>query len=326
MSKKILITGGLGFIGSNLVRRLLQETNYFILILDKITYSGRLENLPTDFSRNQRLELIKTDITNRRVTEEAVKQSSIVIHLAANTNAPHSLTDAVSTIKTNTLGTAILLEAIDKFPVERYIQASSSEIYGNLQEGITMDENHPCVPISPYAVSKLAADRLTYSFFITKKLPVVILRPFNTYGAFQHPEKMIPRFITQLLQNDPITLNNGGNQLRDWVYIDDHVSAIQAVLNAPIGKVKGEIFNIGTGKAISVKEVAENIIRALNKDRSYIKIAPSNQPETQGNVGISKKAEKVLGWKAKISLKEGIKKTVEWYKANRKWWQPLISL
>lgn len=318
--KTVLITGGLGFIGTNIIRHLLVTTDYNILVLDKATYAGRPENLPDDRETQRRVRFVKGDITKRRIVEHCIKQSTMVLHLAADTHAGRSLSRAFPTVMTNVIGTTILLESIEKFPVERFILFSSSEVYGNQAPGVSMNENHPLNPVSPYAASKLAADRLAYSFYLTKKLPVTVLRPFNAYGPYQHPEKMIPLFITRLLKDQPVFLNHGGKQSRDWVYVQDHCRAVELVMKASPRKVKGEIFNIGTGEATTIREIAEMILKALRKDQSYLRIVSSSLPETMGNIGISDKARNVLGWKPLVSLEEGIQKTVHWYQKNRKWW------
>lgn len=324
MKKTVLITGGLGFIGTNIVRRLLTTTDVDIMIFDRATRVGRPENLPVIPEVRRRIRVVRGDITKKRDLENAVKQSDIVIHLAAQTHTVRSLTEALPTVKTNVVGTTILLELACVYPVKRFILFSSSEVYGNQLPGILMDEQHPLNPVTPYAASKLAADRLAYSYFLTKNLPVTILRPFNAYGPYQHPEKMVPLFITRILRNQPITLNFGGKQSRDWVYVEDHARAVELVLRAKDAQVRGEVFNIGTGIATSVLDVARIILTALGKDpKKFLRVAQSSAPETMGNVGVSQKAAKVLGWKPSVTLEEGIRKTVIWYKANRSWWEGL---
>lgn len=318
--KKILVTGGLGFIGTNLIQRLLKTTDYSIVVLDKFTYAARPDSIFLNGKIKKRLTLIKGDVANKKSVREAMKDISVVIHLAASTHTVSSFKDPANFIKANVIGTSQLLDAASKNSIDKFIYISSSEVYGDRKKGKTMNEDHPLVPVSPYAVTKLAADRLAYSYFLTKKLPIVILRPFNTYGPYQHTEKMIPLFITRLLKNMPIHLHNGGKQTRDWVFVEDHVSAIESVINTKIDKIKGEIFNIGTGESASTREVAELILAALKKNKDLLFVEKSSQPGTMGNVGISRKAQKVLKWKSKVSLEEGIKKTVEWYKKNRSWW------
>lgn len=317
--KKVLITGGLGFIGTNLVRRLLASTDYEITILDKFTYAATIPGI-SDLETSRRISIIKGDICKRGDVEHAVKNASIVIHLAADTNAYLSLSHASQFIHTNVYGTTVLLETLEKHSVDRVILLSSSEVYGNKIGRMPMDENHVLHPVTPYAASKLAAEFVTLSFYLTKKIPAVIFRAFNAYGPYQYPEKMIPLFITHLLQNLPITLSNGGKPKRDWIYVDDIARAIELALQMPIEKIQGEVFNLGTGKATSVATVADLILKTIGKNQSLIKIAPSSRPETMGNVGVSKKVERVIGWRHEVSLVEGISRTVDWYKSNELWW------
>lgn len=326
MKDTILITGGLGFIGSNVILHLLKTTPYSILVFDKMTTFGHPANLPKTPEIKKRVRVMQGDILKKRSIQNAVKESAVVIHMAAATHVGKSISQALSTITTNVIGTTMLLEAIEKYPVDRLIVYSSSEVYGNQVEGIPMDESHPLTPITPYAASKVATDRIAHSFFLSKKLPIIIVRPFNAYGARQHPEKMIPLFITRLLRDKPISLNHGGKQKRDWVYIEDHARAVEAIIKAPIEKVAGNVFNIGTGKATSVARVARLILKELKKsEKKYLQIAKSALPETSGNVGISKRLKKMLGWESRKSLEEGIQETVRWYKDNESWWSKFVS-
>jgi dTDP-glucose 4,6-dehydratase len=189
-----------------------------------------------------------------------------------------------------------------------------------------MNEAHPLNPVSPYAASKVATDRIAYAFHLSKHLPVTVVRPFNAYGPLQHPEKMIPLFITRLLRDKPISLNHGGKQKRDWVFIEDHARAIEAIIKSPPEKVLGKVFNIGTGKSTSVADVARLILKTLKKsEKKYLQIAQSSAPETSGNVGISKHLEKTLGWTAKTPLEKGIKATVKWYIEHESWWSKFVE-
>ena len=323
MTQTILITGGLGFIGSNLVRRILQESDDHIIVFDRVSYAGRIENLPTGTEATKRVQFIRGDVTQKNHIASIVRQCQAVIHLAAHTNAAISFSHPEEFFTTNTIGTLNVLEAIAESDVQRAIIASSSEVYGNSVVGIPMDEMHPCNPVSPYAVSKLAADRLAYSYHAIKNLPITILRPFNTYGQYQHTEKMIPRFITQILTGNKITLYNGGYQERDWISVNDHTSAIIATLYAPLEKVRGEIFNIGTGYATTIRVIALAILHCLGKDELWIQETVSDKPETRANIGISKKAKDVIKWEARTSLEDGIKSTVQWYQEHEEWWRTL---
>jgi len=326
MAKTVLITGGLGFIGTNITRRLLAQTSYRIRILDREARRERIKELVTWAAERRRVTVVSGDITNKRDIARAIFGVQYVIHLAADTHAGRSLSHALPVVRTNVIGTTMILEASVRAGIERFILFSSSEVYGNKEAHVPMDEAHPLNPVTPYAASKLAADRLAYSYYLTGKLPVTILRPFNAYGPYQHPEKMIPLFITRLLTDKAITLNHGGKPVRDWIHVDDIARAVVMVLNAPAKKVAGGIFNIGTGKSTAVRTVARMIVRALGRDEQSLRVVRDSAPETMGNVGISKRAHRVLGWEPNIPLSVGIKKTVAWYTNNRSWWQGLVRL
>jgi dTDP-glucose 4,6-dehydratase len=322
MGKTVLITGGLGFIGTSLIQRLLQNNEYNIIIFDKTRSSSWPKHLPKDIKIRKRISIINGDITKRRSVDQAVKRADVIVHMAARTNTFGSLHHATPTVITNVLGTTMILESAAKHNIERFIFFSSSEVYGNQVENTPMDESHPLNPITPYAASKVAGEKLAHSFFLTKHLPIIIFRPFNAYGPFQTLDKMIPIFITKLLRDNPITLNHGGKPRRDWVFVDDHARAVIQALETPIEKVNGHVFNVGTGKATAIKDIATKLLILLGKDKKLLTIIPStsSQPETMGNVGISTKIASVLGWKPQTSLDEGLGKTVEWYKENRWWW------
>ncbi len=320
MAKTILITGGLGFIGSNLIRRLLKTTDYKLLIVDKKTDTGRKEIAPLDKKYLKRIEIVKANVTRKKIMENLIKRSNVIVHMAADTNVARSVKHATSTIFNNVIGTSVLLEAVVKYQIEKFIYLSSSEVYGDKKKQ-AMDENHPLLPVTPYAASKLAADRIAYSFFLSKKIPVIILRLFNAYGPYQDTEKMIPKFIIRLLQNQTIFLNHAGNQKRDWVYIEDITRALEMVINAENSKVVGEVFNIGTEESTSVKSVAQLIIKTLRKDNSLIKIIHSSHPGTMENIGISEKIKNVLGWEPQVNLEEGLGKTIKWYMKYNAWWE-----
>lgn len=323
MKKNILITGGLGFIGTNLIRRLLKTTSFTITILDKLSYPKKSHNLPSDKTTKGRVKIVDGDVLKKRVVKNLAEDAFAIVHMAANTHTFDSLTSTLPAVMTNVVGTTIMLEAALKNQVEKFILFSSSGVYGNKIKGIPMDENHPLIPVNPYGASKLAADRIAYSFFLTNKLPVVILRPFNIYGPYQSTKKMIPLFITRLIKNLPIYLNHAGKQKRDWLYVEDLVNALDLIIKAPKEKVAGEIFNVGRGETNTVAETAKLLLKKLHKNRDLIQISKSSQPEVLGNVGISKRIKQVLGWTPRHSLEEGLDKTIKWYLNNRSWWDRL---
>lgn len=319
MIKHVLVTGGLGFIGSNLIRTLLSKTEYSVIIFDKVTKIGRMENLPDQKLYKKRLTFIKGDITKRVDIENAIKKADVVVHLAAKTNAAESINAPEEFLTANIKGTLLMLQAAEKYKTKKIILLSSSEVYGNKVLKKQMNEDHPIAPITPYAVSKFAAEQFALSYYRTKNLPVVVLRAFNVYGPFQYPDKMIPLSIINLINNKSIHLNNGGRPLRDWVYVEDIAEAIVRVINYKKDDIFGHTFNLGTGKATSIRLVADHILKSMNKTNEFLDIDYGGTTETMGNVGVSLKAETVLKWKAKTALPDGIKKTVKWYTENSKW-------
>jgi len=316
----VLITGGLGFIGTNLIRRLLKTTSFTITILDKLSDPKKSHNLPSDKTTKGRVKIVGGDVLKKKLVESLFQDAYAIVHMAANTNTFNSTTSALPAMRTNVIGTTIMLEAALKNQAEKFILFSSSGVYGNKIKGIPMDENHPLIPVNPYGASKLAADRIAYSFFLTNKLPVVILRPFNVYGPYQSTNKMIPLFITRLIKNLPIYLNHGGKQKRDWLYVEDLLNAVETIIKTPKKKVAGEIFNLGSGKTNTIAQTAKLILKKLHKNRDLIQISKSSQPEVLGNVGISKRIKQVLGWKPQYTLDAGLNKIINWYLNNRSWW------
>jgi len=250
-AKRVLVTGGAGFIPSNLIRHLLAETPYEVISLDALTYAGNIENL-ADVMAHPRLSFVHGDIRDAALMEDVVSQVDVIVNAAAESHVEKSIEEGASEfVTTNVEGTQILLDAIRRTPVERFVLISSSEVYGTAETD-PMDERHPLEPRSPYAATKAGGDRLAYSYFVTYGLPIVIVRPFNNYGPRQHPEKVVPRFITQALTGAPLTIHGDGHASRDWLYVDDHAEAIEALIEAPIDSLAGEVVNVATGVDISV--------------------------------------------------------------------------
>jgi dTDP-glucose 4,6-dehydratase len=227
-------------------------------------------------------------------------------------------------VTTNVEGTQILLDAIREAPVERFILFSSSEVYGTA-ESAPMDEEHPINPRSPYAATKAGADRLAYSYFVTYGLPVVIVRPFNNYGPRQHPEKVVPRFITQALQDIPLTIHGDGHASRDWLYVDDDAEAIEAVIAAPLENVAGEVLNVATGVDISVTDIADAVLEAFGKPSSLKTFVPERLGQVDRHIGSTDKMERLTGWRARTSFEEGLARTIAWYRENEVWWRGILQ-
>src|SRR5437016_8370764 len=242
MPKRVLVTGGAGFISSNFIRHLLRATPHEVVSLDALTYAGNVENLD-DVMSHERLSFVHGDIRDAELVRDVVSQVDVIVHAAAESHVEKSIEEgAREFVTTNVEGTQILLDAIREAPVERFVLISSSEVYGTAEHG-PMDEDHPLKPRSPYAATKAGADRLAYAYYVTYGLPIVIVRPFNNYGPRQHPEKVIPRFITQALRDEPLTIHGDGHATRDWLYVDDDAEAIEAVIAAPLDAVAGEVLN-----------------------------------------------------------------------------------
>src|ERR671931_421885 len=256
MSKRVLVTGGAGFIPSNFIRHLLAKTAYDVVSLDALTYAGNLDNL-ADVMSHERLSFVHGDIRDVDLVREVVTEVDVIVNAAAESHVAKSIAEGGREfVTTNVEGTQILLDAIRESPVERFVLISSSEVYGTAAYA-PMDEEHPLNPRSPYAATKAGGDRLAYSYFVTYGLPIVILRPLNNYGPRQHPEKVIPRFITSALLDEPLTVHGDGHASRDWLYVDDDAEAIEAAIEAPLELVAGEVINVATGIDISVTEIAD---------------------------------------------------------------------
>jgi dTDP-glucose 4,6-dehydratase len=318
--KRVLVTGGAGFISSGIVRHLLEATPYEVVSLDALTYAGNLENI-ADVMSHPRLSFVHGDIRDAALMQELVGGVDVIVNAAAESHVEKSIEHGASEfVTTNVEGTQILLDAIRKTPVERFILISSSEVYGTA-EYAPMDEQHPLNPRSPYAGTKAGADRLAYSYFVTYGLPIVILRPFNNYGPRQHPEKVVPRFITQALCDEPLTVHGDGHASRDWLYVGDDAEAIQATIEAPIDDIAGEVINVATGVDISVSEIAGLVLDALGKPSDRIVFVDERLGQVDRHIGSTERAAELIDWRARTSFAEGLERTVAWYRENESWWR-----
>jgi dTDP-glucose 4,6-dehydratase len=321
--KRILVTGGAGFIPSNFVRHLLNSTPYEVVSLDALTYAGNLDNL-TDVLGHERLSFVHGDICDPDLVAEIVREVDVILSAAAESHVEKSIVEGASEfVSTNVVGTQILLDAIRRHPVDRFILMSSSEVYGTAERA-PMDEEHPLNPRSPYAATKAGADRLAYSYYVTYDLPIVVVRPFNNYGPFQHPEKVVPRFITQALTDEPLTIHGDGHASRDWLFVEDDAEAMDAVIEAELGDVVGEVINIATGVDISISEIADLVLDGVGKSRSLKLHTPERPGQVDRHVGTTEKAERLLGWRARTSFEEGLDRTISWYRQNRLWWEAAL--
>jgi len=317
--KTMLVTGGAGFMGSNFIRHCLETyPDCKILVLDALTYAGSLDNIP----RDSRVEFYFGNVRNTPLLDFLVSQSDVVVHLAAETHVTRSIFDNLLFFETDILGTQSVASAVTEHykTVERFIHVSSSEVYGTALSKI-IDEEHPLMPMSPYAAAKAGADRLVYSYWKTYDIPAVILRPFNNYGPYQHLEKVIPRFITSCLLNEPLTVHGDGKAQRDWLYVDDFCEALDKAVSCELSKIKGEVINIGTGRSIDILTIADIIVEKMSKPKSLITHIGDRPGQVFRHTSSTEKAQKLLGWTPKTKFEDGLDKTIDWYKNNREWWE-----
>ena len=323
-AKRVLVTGGAGFIPSNLIRHLLAATPHEVISLDALTYAGNIDNL-ADVLAHPRLSFVHGDIRDAKLMAEVVSQVDVVVNAAAESHVEKSIIEGASEfVTTNVEGTQILLDAVRRSPVERFILISSSEVYGTADYA-PMDEEHPLKPRSPYAATKAGADRLAYSYWTTYDMPVVIVRPFNNYGPFQNPEKVIPRFITQALCDQPLTIHGDGHASRDWLYVEDDAEAIAAIIEADIDKVSGEVLNVATGIDIPVSEIADMVLDALGKPRSLKVHTPERLGQVDRHIGTTEKMAERTGWRARTTFEDGLERTAAWYRENEAWWRAVLQ-
>jgi dTDP-glucose 4,6-dehydratase len=321
---RVLVTGGAGFIPSNLIRHLLEHTEHDVISLDALTYAASLENL-ADVMSHPRLEFVHGDIRDAGLVDEIVAGVDVIVNAAAESHVEKSIRDGASEfVTTNVEGTQILLDAIRERPVERFLLVSSSEVYGTA-EYAPMDERHPLEPRSPYAATKAGGDRLAYSYRVTYGLPIVIVRPFNNYGPRQHPEKVVPRFVTQALGGEPLTVHGDGHATRDWLYVDDTASAIEALIEAPLETVAGEVLNVATGVDLSVGEIARLVLEAVGDPTVDVVHVEERPGQVDRHVGSTKKLARLTGWRASTSFADGLERTIAWYRDNEAWWRGILG-
>jgi dTDP-glucose 4,6-dehydratase len=322
-AKRILVTGGAGFISSNVIRHLLAHTPHEVVSLDALTYAGSIENL-ADVMGHERLAFVHGDIRDAALVRDVVAEVDVIVNAAAESHVEKSIEEGASEfVTTNFEGTQILLDAIRETPVERFLLLSSSEVYGTA-EYVPMDEEHPLNARSPYAATKAGGDRLAYAYFVTYDLPIVIVRPFNNYGPRQHPEKVIPRFITQALEGEALTVQGDGRASRDWLWVDDHAEALEALIDAPLERVAGEVVNIATGIDISVAEIAELVVEAVDNPEATVTSVTERPGQVDQHLGSTAKMERLTGWRARTSFSDGLERTVAWYRENEVWWRETL--
>jgi dTDP-glucose 4,6-dehydratase len=316
--KHVLVTGGAGFIGSNYIRYLLHEyKDVRITNLDKLTYAGNLDNLK-DIENDARYRFIKGDICDESVVNKVMPEVDVVVNFAAESHVDRSIGKPDDFIRTDIFGAYVLLEAARNHKIKRFIQISTDEVYGSIDQG-SFKETDPLMPSSPYSASKAGADRLAFSYFVTYHLPVLITRCSNNFGPYHYPEKLIPLFVTNALENQPLPIYGDGKNVRDWIYVEDHCEAIDFVYQH--GRV-GEVYNIGGGNERTNLNLTEYILKKLEKPKTLMSFVTDRKGHDRRYSLDCSKLRK-LGWKPKHNFEQALDKTIQWYIENRWWWEKL---
>lgn len=315
----VLVTGGAGFIGSNFVRFALDaHPDWHVTNLDKLTYAGRLETL-NDLAGHPRHTFVRGDVADPQAAAPLVKAADIVVHFAAETHVDRSILEAGEFIRTDVIGTFVLLEAArGSGRLKSFVQISTDEVYGSIPEGSSL-ETDELKPRNPYSASKAGADRLAYSYWATYGVPVVITRASNNYGPYQFPEKVIPLFITNALDNIPVPLYGEGLNVRDWLHVGDHCRGIDTVIErgAP-----GEVYNIGGGNEMRNVDLTRALLKLAGRPESLIKPVQDRQGHDLRYSLDTRKLQR-LGWTPQVPFENGLKETVRWYTENEWWWRPI---
>jgi dTDP-glucose 4,6-dehydratase len=313
---KIFVTGGAGFIGSNFIRHVLGlKKGYTIVNYDKLTYAGNLANLES-VANGPDYSFFKGDICDAAAVESAMAGCDSVVHFAAESHVDRSIYEPAPVIQTNVTGTFILLQVARKVSIKRFVHVSTDEVYGDMEPGAFADESSPLQPSSPYSASKASSDLIVRSYVRTFEFPALITRASNNYGPFQFPEKFLPLMITNALDDKPLPIYGDGKQERDWLHVEDHCSGILAVLER--GRI-GEIYNIGGLDVVENLTMARRLLRAAGKPETLLSYVKDRPGHDRRYALTCKKMERDLGWKPAMSLDEGLRQTIDWYRTNTKW-------
>ncbi|MBU4535573.1 MAG: dTDP-glucose 4,6-dehydratase [Euryarchaeota archaeon] len=319
---RVLITGGAGFIGSNFIHYFLDKhPDYELINLDALTYCGNLENL-VKVEDNPHYTFLKGDINDKKLLEKIMPEVDYVVHFAAESHVDRSIEDPGIFIHSNIQGTQTLLEAALKANVKRFLQVSTDEVYGSLGKTGYFTESTPLAPNSPYASSKAGADLMVRAYYETFGLPVNITRCSNNYGPYQFPEKLIPLMITNALEDKKLPVYGDGLNIRDWLHVQDHCQALDAVLHAA---PSGEVYNIGGNNEKTNLEIVKKILDYLGKDESLIEFVKDRLGHDRRYAIDAAKIKNDLGWEPSYNFSEGIKETIDWYLENRDWWGKIKS-
>ena len=317
----ILVTGGAGFIGSHLVRRLIVKGGHLVVNLDALKYSGNRANLK-DLEGHARHHFVHGDIADRRLVERLLKDHRIegVVNAAAETHVDRSIIDPGSFTSTDVVGTGVLLEESRRAAVRRFLQVSTDEVYGSVETGVSTEEDQ-LSPRSPYSASKAGGDLLVLSYWTTYRFPVMVTRGSNTYGPNQYPEKFIPLFVTNALDDQPLPLYGDGRQRRDWLAVEDHCAAIEHVF---LKGEPGEVYNVGGGNERENLAVADQLLALLEKPKSLIRLV-EDRPGHDRRYAVDCRKLHRMGWQPIVPFDAGLKATVEWYRQHESWWRPIKS-
>jgi dTDP-glucose 4,6-dehydratase len=319
---RIMVTGGAGFIGSNFVRHVMEKhPELEVVVLDKLTYAGNLENLES-VAEDPRYSFVRADICDDKAVRAAMKGCDSVLNFAAETHVDRSIGDPGSFVQTDVYGAYVLLEAAKDFGVRRFIQISTDEVYGERLES-PATEDSPLMPRNPYAASKAGGDRLAFSYWATYGLPVVITRCSNNYGPNQYPEKLIPLFATNAIDDEPLPVYGTGKNIRDWIHVRDHAEALDILLHAESPGIDGEVFNVAAENALTVLEITDKILGLLGKPKDLIRHVTDRQGHDRRYWLSAGKLKERTGWDLQFTFDTGIEDTVRWYEANEKWWRRL---
>jgi dTDP-glucose 4,6-dehydratase len=317
---RVLVTGGAGFIGSHFVRHLLTaHPDYAVVNLDKLTYAGNPANL-TDVAADPRYRFVHGDVCDAPLVREVMAGCDAVVNFAAESHVDRSIQDAGDFLRTDVVGTWVLLEAARVHRVSRYLQVSTDEVYGSIGQG-AFRETDPLRPSSPYAASKAGGDHMVLAYWTTHRLPVLLTRASNNFGPNQYPEKVIPLFITNALDDRPLPLYGDGRQVRDWLYVRDHCAALDLVLHKG---AEGEVYNVGTGAELENIALTRRILALLGKPEGLIQ-AVTDRPGHDRRYAVDTTRLRALGWQPVHSFEDALAATVAWYRTHEAWWRPLKS-
>ena len=317
---RLVVTGGAGFIGSNFVRHMLStDDDIEIVNLDKLTYAGNLENL-RDVEDDERYTFVKGDICDAGVVAAALRGADAVVNFAAETHVDRSISSPQDFIRTDVLGTHTLLEAVRELDIGRYVQISTDEVYGSIEEGAFTEES-AFRPSSPYSASKAGADLLVLASHHTYGTPVLITRSSNNYGPWQYPEKIVPLFITNAIDEQALPVYGDGLNVRDWLYVEDNCAAIATVLHKGI---VGEVYNVGGGNEVTNLDLTQGILERLGKHGDLIRFV-ADRPGHDRRYAVDCTKVKSLGWEPRTAFKDGLRHTVDWYRDNPQWWRTIKS-